>query len=88
MRPKSGRLQRVWGEAVVFISHSSADKPLVRFFASELTHCGYQCWLDENELEAGQSSRHWPAVAVQASSSRRLGAFWLGCPMIGFGENL
>ena len=37
----------------VFISHSSHDKPKVRVLANALTDRGFQVWLDEWEIKAG-----------------------------------
>lgn len=39
----------------LFISHSSRDKPVVRRLAEELAWCGIDVWLDEWELQAGES---------------------------------
>jgi hypothetical protein len=40
--------------SVIFLSHSSVDKPFVRFFAAELQQCSLEIWLDEHEMKAGQ----------------------------------
>ena len=39
---------------MIFLSHSSVDKPFVRFIGTELELCGFEVWLDERELRAGQ----------------------------------
>lgn len=41
----------------VFISHASEDKPVVRALCSELAGRGLRVWLDEGELEIGDSLR-------------------------------
>ena len=41
--------------ASTFLSHSSADKPLVEAVANELARRGIVPWLDKNELDAGVS---------------------------------
>ena len=38
---------------MLFLSHSSKDKPLVRFFADDLYACGHEHWLDERQLFPG-----------------------------------
>lgn len=39
----------------IFISHSHADKPFVRKFASDLMASGHKVWIDEAELNIGDS---------------------------------
>lgn len=39
----------------IFISHSSADKRFVRSLADRITAAGFDVWLDERELRAGDS---------------------------------
>lgn len=39
----------------IFISHSSVDKPFVRRLAARITKAGYEVWLDEHELLAGDA---------------------------------
>lgn len=51
----------------VFLSHSSRDKPFVRFIGGELRECGYDPWLDERELTAGQCLSTTLKDAVQHS---------------------
>ncbi|MDA3898209.1 MAG: SUMF1/EgtB/PvdO family nonheme iron enzyme [Desulfobacteraceae bacterium] len=41
--------------ASTFLSHSSADKPMVEAVANELARHGIIAWLDKNELDAGVS---------------------------------
>lgn len=40
---------------VVFLSHSSADKPFVRKLATDLTSHGVKVWLDEWNIRVGES---------------------------------
>ena len=42
-------------QRVVFISHSSKDKPFVRQLAADLTANGVQVWLDEQRIRVGES---------------------------------
>lgn len=37
----------------VFLSHKSTDKPIVSRYASALRICGFQPWIDEDEMSAG-----------------------------------
>lgn len=61
----------------VFISHSSRDKEVVRRIAARLEECGVSVWLDENELNPGdsllgrisESIHHTTFVAVVLSKS-------------------
>src|SRR5215213_7499402 len=39
----------------IFISHSSVDKPFVRRLAARIRKAGYEVWLDEHELIAGDA---------------------------------
>ncbi len=39
----------------VFISHSHADKPIVRFLWHDLLQCGVSVWIDEGETQPGDS---------------------------------
>src|SRR5215471_18602573 len=41
--------------ASIFLSHSNADKPFVRRLASDLRRAGVRIWLDEAELQIGDS---------------------------------
>jgi hypothetical protein len=49
----------------VFLSHSSADKPFVRMLADDIRRSGAEIWLDELELEAGDSLIGGISIAVQ-----------------------
>lgn len=40
---------------MIFISHSSQDKPFVRRLAADLKAKGFRVWLDEKEIAVGQS---------------------------------
>ena len=40
----------------IFLSHKGADKPTVRKYARMLTELGFQPWLDEKAMAAGQIS--------------------------------
>ncbi|WP_338286520.1 toll/interleukin-1 receptor domain-containing protein [Luteolibacter sp. LG18] len=42
-------------ELVVFLSHSSKDKPFVRQLAADLTNAGVTVWLDERRILVGDS---------------------------------
>ncbi len=37
----------------IFLSHKSADKPLVRIIADTLSEIGFSPWLDEDKMKAG-----------------------------------
>lgn len=39
----------------LFISHNCKDKLFVRKLASDLQRCGVRCWLDEAEIQVGDS---------------------------------
>jgi len=45
----------IWSDVKIFLSHNHRDKPLVRDFASLLRLSGADVWLDEWELEPGDS---------------------------------
>lgn len=51
----------------IFISHSSRDKPAAIRIASTLNLCAVDVWLDEWELEVGQSLTDEIAKAMEAS---------------------
>ncbi len=51
----------------IFISHNSHDKPFVRNLVAELTKIGVDAWLDEWELEAGDSLHRSIGVALEKS---------------------
>ena len=42
-------------EKVVFLSHSSKDKPFIRQLAADLTEKGILVWLDEQQINVGDS---------------------------------
>lgn len=42
-------------EKVVFLSHSSKDKPFIRQLAADLTEAGILVWLDEQQISVGDS---------------------------------
>ena len=52
----------------VFISHSSADKKFVRTLKDDLTENGIQTWVDEDELEFGDSLIAKLEIAVEQST--------------------
>jgi hypothetical protein len=54
--------------SVVFLSHSSADKPFVRFLADELRSYEVPLWLDELELEVGDLLTARIGSALERSS--------------------
>ena len=51
----------------IFLSHASSDKALVRQFASDLHDAGIRPWLDEAEINAGDSIRETISSALKAS---------------------
>src|SRR5689334_14390929 len=72
--------------ASTFLSHSSADKPLVELVARELGRRGVVAWLDKDELDdkfgANLSQKLIEAVKLQASvtlfvSENSLAAPWV-----------
>src|SRR6187401_975566 len=52
VRSGEARLHR---QPDLFLSHSSRDKPFVRRLAEDLTFCEIDVWLDEWELQVGES---------------------------------
>ena len=48
----------------VFLSHNSKDKPFVRRVYRYLSDCGLKVWIDEAELDAGDSLVEALAEAV------------------------
>jgi hypothetical protein len=42
-------------QRVVFLSHSSKDKPIIRKLATDLTAAGVAVWLDEQKIRVGDS---------------------------------
>jgi TIR domain len=51
----------------IFLSHASADKAVVRQFADDLHYAGTRPWLDEAEINAGDSLREVISSALKAS---------------------
>jgi len=51
----------------IFISHSSRDKPIALKLATTLNFCGVDVWLDDWELEVGQSLTDEIAKAMDVS---------------------
>ena len=51
----------------LFLSHSSKDKSLVRRLAEDLNRCGVDAWLDEWELQVGDSLQQTIAQAMEQS---------------------
>jgi hypothetical protein len=49
------RCDIVIGVARIFLSHASADKPVVRRIAAALRSAGHDPWLDEEEILIGES---------------------------------
>jgi len=52
---KEVRHQNAQSKPVVFLSHSSEDKPFVRQLAADLTAAGVDVWLDEQRIKVGDS---------------------------------
>lgn len=52
---KEQRHQQNRDDKVVFLSHSSKDKPFIRQLASDLTEQGVLVWLDEQQINVGDS---------------------------------
>jgi hypothetical protein len=63
-RTGDGRLRR---QPDVFLSHSSRDKTFVRKLAEDLTFCEVDVWLDEWELQAGDSLQDLIGNALEKS---------------------
>jgi hypothetical protein len=55
----------VQGAGKVFISHSSVDKPFARHLVGRLRSEGYESWIDEKELRAGDSLPGEIAKAIE-----------------------
>jgi len=51
----------------LFLSHSSRDKPFVRTLAEDLTFCQVDVWLDEWEMQVGDSLHDSIAMALEKS---------------------
>ncbi|MGN6369285.1 MAG: toll/interleukin-1 receptor domain-containing protein [Phycisphaerae bacterium] len=54
-REKEQRHQASVNERIVFISHSSKDKPFIRRLTSDLTKSDVKVWLDEQNIMVGDS---------------------------------
>jgi len=52
---KETRHRKEAAKRVVFLSHSSKDKPIIRQLATDLTASGVTVWLDEQNLRVGDS---------------------------------
>jgi hypothetical protein len=52
---KAERHESNKSSVVAFLSHSSADKPLIRQLAADLTAAGVSVWLDEQRIKVGES---------------------------------
>lgn len=55
VKAKSESAPIVVAVSSIFLSHSHADKPFVRRLAEDLRRDGYVVWLDEAEIEVGDS---------------------------------
>jgi hypothetical protein len=53
---------------MIFLSHSTQDKPLVRFISGELRACGLGFWLDEKRLLPGDALQPTIERAIEQSS--------------------
>ena len=68
-------------DAKLFLSHSSRDKPFVRRLAADLSRLGHYPWLDEWEIQVGESIpakvseglEGCKALVVVRSEERRVG---------------
>lgn len=49
------KLLTAGGEKSVFLCHASVDKPTVRKVCNDLTHAGHKVWMDEFEINVGDS---------------------------------
>lgn len=54
-REKHERHRSLANERIVFISHSSKDKPFIRRLTSDLTKADIKVWLDEQNIMVGDS---------------------------------
>jgi hypothetical protein len=52
---KEERHREARDRRVVFLSHSSLDKPFIRKLATDLTASGVTVWLDEQNIRVGES---------------------------------
>jgi hypothetical protein len=51
----NGRFMKIEVRKRIYLAHSSLDKPLVRQVHDDLKRLGHNPWLDENEIEIGDS---------------------------------
>ena len=51
----------------LFLSHSSQDKPFVKRLAQDLNNCGVDAWIDEWELQIGDSLHDVLSLAMTQS---------------------
>ena len=51
----------------IFMCHSSVDKPFVRRLAGQLGAYGIKCWIDEAEMNIGDSLFHMIGKAIDSS---------------------
>ena len=65
-RARTGEARR-HREPDIFLSHSSRDKGFVRTLAEDLTFCQVDVWLDEWELQAGDSLHDLLGNALEKS---------------------
>ena len=54
-REKAERHHSASNERIIFVSHSSKDKPFIRRLASDLTKADVKVWLDEQNIMVGDS---------------------------------
>ena len=52
---KRDRAMLMKGSRNIFLCHSSADKPFVRTVGNDLTNLGHSVWIDEYEINVGDS---------------------------------
>ncbi len=55
LKHKESRHKENSDQKVVFLSHSSKDKPFIRQLAADLTNEGILVWLDEQQINVGDS---------------------------------
>jgi formylglycine-generating enzyme required for sulfatase activity/predicted MPP superfamily phosphohydrolase/nucleotide-binding universal stress UspA family protein len=63
------------GEYDLFVSHNSADKPIVRQVTQALARQGLRVWLDETELLPGSQ---WQKAVREAIEASRAAAVFIG----------
>lgn len=52
---------------MIFISHSSKNEDLARWWCEEIEHYGIRCWLSERDLS--ESHSNWENELMQALKS-------------------